>query len=87
MVGLETLGDRPVEKWLTRVSRPDGQAIDAWQWFDPELQMAIREALPGGVVRELRNIQLGPQPDALFEVPSDYTRLSSPTPPSTPSIQ
>ncbi len=87
LVGLETLDNRPVEKWLTRVSRPDGQATEAWQWFDPELQIAIREALPGGMVRELRNIQLGPQPDTLFEVPSDYTRLANPAPPAALRIQ
>ena len=87
LVGLETLGDRPVEKWLTRVTRPDGQATEAWQWFDPELQIAIREALPGGVVRELRNIQLGPQADTLFAVPSGYTRLTNPSAPATPRIQ
>ena len=47
------------------------------QWYDRELQIAMREELPGGYFRELRNIRIGPQSDALFRVPAGY-RLVEP---------
>ena len=42
----------------------------ATQWYDPELKIAIREELPGGYIRELRDIKTGKQEKDLFEIPS-----------------
>ncbi|HFD80398.1 MAG TPA: hypothetical protein ENK05_08430 [Gammaproteobacteria bacterium] len=71
-LGQETLNGRRVERWLSITKRPDGKTLKSTQWYDPQLQIAIREELPGGYVRELRNIQVGPQPESLFQVPAGY---------------
>jgi hypothetical protein len=67
-----------------KTTRSDGQSMKSTQWYDPELQIAIREELPGGYFRELRSIQLGPQPDHLFSVPDGY-RLVQPQQQPPPS--
>lgn len=73
--GTEAVGGRNTEKWEMVVTRSSGETVRSQQWYDPELSMAIREQLPGGFSRELTNIQVGKQPDNLFQVPADYTLL------------
>ncbi len=79
-VGRETLNGRQTEKWLVTTRPAKGQPSHSYQWYDPQLQMAIREELPGGYYRELRNIQVGPQPQSLFQVPAGYQRIRAPAP-------
>ena len=86
LVGKETLNGRETEKWEMKVTRPGGQSSIAYQWFDPELQLNIREEQPGGFVNELRNIRIGKQPSDLFTVPPGYKKMSSP-PGGTPGQQ
>ncbi|MGB5534442.1 MAG: hypothetical protein WBN08_00955, partial [Thiogranum sp.] len=50
--------------------------MQSTRWYDPELQIAIREELSGGYFRELRDIRVAPQPDHLFTVPADYQRVT-----------
>ena len=52
------------------------------QWYDKQLKMVIREELPGGYVRELRNIKLAKQPKELFSIPAGYQRRDEPPAPS-----
>jgi hypothetical protein len=78
LVGKETLNGRTTEKWETKVTRPGGQSSVAYQWFDPELNMNIREEQPGGFVSEFRNIRIGKQPADLFTVPPGYKMMSMP---------
>jgi len=77
MVGREALGPRATEKWQMTVVHPGGEPTRSLQWYDPQLGVAIREELPGGYVREMSDIQIGKQPDSLFEVPQDYRNISS----------
>ena len=81
LLGREQVGGRDTEKWQTTITQSDGRTSKSLQWFDPELQIAIREQLPGGFLRELRNIQVGPQPDQLFEIPKGLSRVEAPAPP------
>ena len=76
-LGKETLNGRSVEKWELVTTEPGGQSTKSWQWYDPELRIAVREELPGGYARELRNIVVGPQPPELFEVPAGYRRVET----------
>jgi hypothetical protein len=76
LLGFEKLYGRPTERWEMKTTRPDGEAMQSTQWYDPELQIAIREELAGGYFRELRNISVGPQPAHLFTVPANYQRLT-----------
>ena len=72
--GKEKINGRNTEKWKLQATRPDGQSIESQQWYDPKLKMVIRETLPGGYVRELRNIKIAIQNKSLFKIPSDYKK-------------
>ncbi len=74
----ETLDGRTVEKWETVVTAPNRPERRTFQWYDPELRLAIKQELPGGFVNELRDIKVGDQPEDLFIVPDDYTKISRP---------
>jgi hypothetical protein len=78
ILGQETIDGRRVEKWETTMTVPKQQPIRTFQWYDPELKLAVREEFPGGYVSELKNIRVGPQPDDLFSVPAGYKRMSMP---------
>lgn len=81
LLGSEERDGRKVEKWEVIMTRPDGQQMRSLQWHDSELDMAIREELPGGYVRELRNIRPGKQPARLFEIPEGYREVRPPRAP------
>jgi len=72
-LGKETIGARVVEKWEANEKTPQGE-LRSLQWYDPELNIAIRQQAANGAVRALKNIRLGKQPDALFVVPEAYQR-------------
>lgn len=76
--GKEKINGRNTEKWKLQGTRPDGQFIESQQWYDPKLKMVIRETLPGGYVRELRNIKVAKQNKSLFKIPSDYKKEGKP---------
>ena len=76
--GKEKINGRNTEKWTFNAVRPNGQKMESQQWYDPKLKMVIREALPGGYVRELRNIKVAKQSKKLFKIPSDYKKEAMP---------
>lgn len=76
--GTETLGGRPTEKWEMLTTEAGKPAVRTFQWYDPALELAVRQELPGGYVSELRNLQLGPQPAELFTIPAGYERIAMP---------
>ena len=75
MLGKEKINGRNTEKWQRTMSRPDGQSVKSFQWYDTGLKIAIREELPGGYVRELKNIKISSQSGKLFSVPEGYTKI------------
>jgi len=80
MVLKEEMNGRKTEKWQRTMSRPDGATMVSFQWYDPELKMAIREVLSGGYVRELKNIKISKQAEKLFEIPKGYTLIENQNP-------
>ncbi len=78
LLGTETIDGRQVEKWQATVQVPNQQPVESFQWYDPELKLAVRAELPGGVVSELKDVRVGTQPDSLFVVPAGYTRVTMP---------
>jgi outer membrane lipoprotein-sorting protein len=78
LVGKEDLGGRRVEKWEMVATAPNRPETRTFQWFDPELNLIVRQELPGGMVSELKDIHVGKQPDELFTVPAGYERMSVP---------
>jgi len=78
LIGKETVDGRAVEKWEVLVERPGRQATRTYQWYDPELKLAVRQEFPGGGVSELKNIRVGKQPDDMFVVPAGYSLMPQP---------
>lgn len=71
-VGLARIEGRHVEKWEVLSEREGQPPLRFFQWLDPELQISVRAEMPGGFVREVREIRIGAQPDFLFRVPPDF---------------
>ena len=78
MVQIES---RNVEHWTISVNVP-GQSPLAGAWYyDPELRVELREELPTGEVRSLRNIAVGAVDPAAFAVPPGWNETAPPGPP------
>ena len=72
---------RNVEHWSITVTVP-GQAPLTGAWFyDPELRVELREELPTGEIRSLRNIAVGAVDPGSFTVPAGWSEMSPPGPP------
>jgi len=70
--GTEKFGGRMTERWQRTTTHSNGKKDVTTQWYDPELQMTVREELPGGFFREIKDIHVASQPPRLFQVPADY---------------
>jgi hypothetical protein len=77
-VAEEELEGRKVEKWEMVATMPDKPESRSYQWFDPELDLPVRQEMPGGLVSGMKNIRVGKQPDELFNVPAGYERMAAP---------
>jgi hypothetical protein len=80
LVGMEILDGRNTERWQRTTTDADGEQNASQQWYDPELRIITREELPGGFYRELKSIEVAPQPPVLFTVPADYQRVEAHAP-------
>lgn len=72
----ERLAGRQVERWKARQYRGK-EMVESEQWYDPQLNIAVRQLAQDGSFRELRNIKLGNQADTLFELPQGYSKTQS----------
>lgn len=79
MLAVEELNGRQVEKWEMTVSQNNQSPQSSARWFDPELNLAIKEVNAAGYVRELKNIAIGIQHPVLFTIP-DYFKKIVPQP-------
>jgi len=77
MIKKEKVNKRNTEKWERTLSRPDGKNIKSYQWYDNELKIAIKEELPNGFSRELKNVKIGKQKNKLFEMPVGYMQIGN----------
>ncbi len=78
LLGKEQVAGRHSEKWQRIIAAPDGTSQKMMQWYDPELKLTIREQLPNGFTRELRQVKLAPQPANLFKLPAGYKKIDPP---------
>jgi len=78
MLGTESVNGRNAEKWEMTAIYPNGQTMVTNQWYDPTLQMILREEQPGGFTRNLINIKQHAQPEKLFSIPAGYKEVSLP---------
>jgi len=78
------IAGRTVEHWAVTYEMP-GQPTQTGAWYyDPELRVEIREELPGGAVRELADIRVGPVDPAMFTVPAGWQMVQAPQAPVPP---
>jgi len=77
MLGKGKLDGREVEQWESRYTHPSGRTLVSKQWYDPQLQMVIKEERPGGFIRELKNIKVSKQDKKLFDYPKDFRKISA----------
>ena len=76
MLGREKLSGREVEKWVMTMKGDEQGSQNIYSWYDPELKLALREEMPGGSVREVRNVKVGPQDPSLFTIPAGYKKIT-----------
>jgi hypothetical protein len=73
-VGTESINGRKAEKWEI-VQTIGGQTVTAHVWLDSKWHFQVKkEAL--GMTGEMEDIQEGPQPASLFEIPGDYQKIT-----------
>ncbi len=90
LVGQETLDGRQTEKWKIVMTQPGSKTMSTFEWYDPELELALKQEFPGGMVSELKNVRVGKQADHLFGIPAGYERISMPrsaAPPDQPQTR
>ncbi|MBF0563259.1 MAG: DUF4412 domain-containing protein [Alphaproteobacteria bacterium] len=68
---------RDVEQWVTTYTSANGKSQSATRLHDPELNVDVREEMPTGAVRELRNITLTKMDPAWFVVPADFRKVEA----------
>lgn len=71
---------RNVEHWTITVTAPGQAPVTGAWYYDPELRVELREELPSGEIRSLRNIAVGPVDPAAFAVPSGWSEIAPPGP-------
>jgi len=78
LVGKESIDGRMTDKYQI-VYNQNGKKQTLFQWFTAGLSVPIKTAAADNSwVTEYKNIKTDRQPDALFEVPADYQKLSNP---------
>lgn len=71
---------RNVEHWAITVTVPGQAPLSGAWYYDPELRVELREELPTGETRSLRNIVVGPVDPSAFLVPAGWSETSPPGP-------
>lgn len=81
----EMLGGRFATKYEVVLSN-GGKQQTVYQWMAEDVPVPVRmEAVDGSWAVEYRNVIAGPQPENLFEVPSDYQKMDMPDLPQDPA--
>lgn len=81
---MEDLNGRMTEHWTLNISAPNQPTNTGSWWFDPDLRVVVREDLPGGEVRRLEDINVGPVDPTAFQVPDGWQKQDAPTPLQAP---
>ncbi len=71
-VGTETVNGRACDKW--EFAEKNGSRTRT-VWIDQKLHFPIKSTGSDGDTFELTNVNEGPQPASLFEVPAGYTKM------------
>jgi len=78
LIGSETIEGRATDKYEVTYKDRDN-TTKMYQWIAKDIQFPVKTAaLDGSWTVEYKNIRMGNQPDALFEVPSGYAKMGMP---------
>lgn len=70
--GTEAVNGRPAQKWAVTTTQ-DGKTQSGHVWIDSRLHVVSKsQDEDSHSEMELKNIQEGPQPDAVFQIPAGY---------------
>ena len=72
--GSDVVNGRPAQKWAVTTTDENGTTQSGYAWIDSKLHVVSRSQDKNSEM-DLQNIQEGPQPDALFQVPAGYHQL------------
>jgi hypothetical protein len=78
LLGAETVGGQRTNKYEVTVREPEGATYSGNVWVTSEMipvRMELSDPRGERFVLEQSQIEIGPQPDALFEIPAGYTKL------------
>jgi hypothetical protein len=77
-VGSETIDGHPATKYEV-TAKTDDKTVRINQWWATDINFPIKTASADGSWSvEYRDIQIGSQPDSLFEIPSGYKKMTIP---------
>jgi hypothetical protein len=77
-IGNETIDGHPTKKYLITYKSGNNRE-QVYQWFATDINFPVKTAsVDGSWVQEFKNINMGSQPDSLFEVPAGYQKIQMP---------
>jgi len=81
LLGPDAVDGRPVNKYrIVYTSRMGNAAV--FQWIDTATGIPLKtEASDGSWSMEYKNLAVGRQPEAIFEIPAQYRKMTIPTMP------
>lgn len=71
-IATEVVLGRTTEKWQCSNSRRTNTVTE---WFDPKVKLVVRSITTDGTM-DLLDVQYGEQPDAIFDAPKGYRKVS-----------
>jgi hypothetical protein len=79
LLGQEQANGKTVDKYKV-VSKVSGKDYVMYQWIARDSKIPVKsQAADGSWSQEYNNVQEGPQPDSLFELPGGYAKLAMPS--------
>ncbi len=86
-VGSEPINGHPSTKYEI-TTEADGKTMQIHQWWATDISFPVKTAaVDGSWSMEYKDIKIGDQPDALFEVPSGYKKMTLPGMPGGMNIK
>lgn len=77
-LGSETVAGHPTTKYEV-TTKADDKLMKIHQWWATDIHFPVRTAaVDGSWSMEYRDLQIGNQPDILFEIPPGYKKMSIP---------
>ncbi len=76
-LAMQDIEGRAAEYWSSSIKTPGQPAELGGWWFDAALRVVLREKLPGGIMRQLTDIVVGPVDPAEFWPPEGFSAVAA----------